>query len=155
MGVARGRAPDVYACGYCHTPAGQGRPENASLARLPVPYIIQQLADFKSGVRRSASPGPYPPPELMIRVAMYATADEVASAAEYFSQQKLKSHVLVLERSRVPRSHVVGLVYAAIPGAPQEPLGVRLLEFAPDATRHENRDEDLQYVAYAPIGRCR
>jgi hypothetical protein len=24
--VARGRAPDVYACGYCHSPSGQGPP---------------------------------------------------------------------------------------------------------------------------------
>src|SRR6266536_5758424 len=28
--VARGRAPDVFACGYCHLPNGQGRPENSS-----------------------------------------------------------------------------------------------------------------------------
>jgi hypothetical protein len=53
--VARGRPPEVYACGYCHTPSGQGRPENASLAGLPAAYIVQQLADFKSGARRSAS----------------------------------------------------------------------------------------------------
>src|SRR5262249_49520069 len=33
--VARGRASDLYACGYCHTPGGQGRPENAALAGLP------------------------------------------------------------------------------------------------------------------------
>ena len=47
--VARGRAPDVYACGFCHTPGGQGRPENASLAGLPAVYIVRQLADFRSG----------------------------------------------------------------------------------------------------------
>ncbi len=153
--VARGRTPDVYACGYCHTPGGQGRPENASLAGLPAPYIIQQLHDFKSGVRRSAWPGPYRPTDLMIHVAKYATDDEVASAARYFSQQKPKSHVSILERKRVPGAAVVGFVYAAIRGAPEEPLGARLLEFAPDPERHENRDEAMQYVAYAPIGSLR
>ncbi|MBV8031682.1 MAG: cytochrome C-binding protein, partial [Betaproteobacteria bacterium] len=28
--VASGRKPDVYACGMCHYPNGQGKPENAS-----------------------------------------------------------------------------------------------------------------------------
>src|ERR1700736_1274519 len=56
--VARGRAPNVYACGYCHTPSGQGRPENAALAGLPVSYIVQQVADFKSGAWHSIWSGP-------------------------------------------------------------------------------------------------
>jgi cytochrome c553 len=150
--VARGRAPDVYACGFCHTPGGQGRPENASLAGLPAPYIVQQLADFKSGARRSAWRGPYRPPDLMIHTATYATVDEVAAAAAYFSQQTPECHVHVVERARVPRSYVVGWVYAAIPGAGNEPLGQRLLEFAPDITRHELRDDDMRYIAYAPLG---
>lgn len=150
--VAHGRAPDVYACGYCHTPAGHGRPENASIAGLPPPYIAQQLADFSSGARRSAWPGPYRPADLMIHAAKFATAEEVAAAAEYFSQQHLKSHVRVVEVLRVPRSRVVGWVYAAEPGGGDELLGERLLEFTPDAARHENRDDELQYVAYVPIG---
>jgi cytochrome c553 len=150
--VARGRAPDVYACGYCHTPGGQGRPENAALAGLPAPYIIQQLKDFKSGVRRSAWRGSYRPADLMIHEATLAAADEVASAAQYFSKQTLMPRVLVVERARVPRSRVVGWVYAAIPGAGDERLGQRLLEFAPDAARHENRDDEMRYIAYAPMG---
>jgi cytochrome c553 len=150
--VARGRAPDVYACGYCHTPGGQGRPENASLAGLPAPYIIQQLLDFKSGARRSAWRGPYLPADAMVHAATNTSAEEMALAANYFSQQRLKSHVRVVESSRVPRSRVVGWVYAAIPGAGDEPLGERLLEFAPDAIRHENRDDHLRYVAYVPPG---
>jgi cytochrome c553 len=153
--VARGRAPDVYACGFCHTPGGQGRPENASLAGLPAPYIVQQLADFRSGARRSAWRGPYRPPELMIQAASYATVDEVAAAAAYFSQQAPTSHVIVVERARVPRSRVVGWVYAAITGAGDEPLGQRLLEFAPDITRHELRDDDMRYIAYVPLGSIR
>jgi hypothetical protein len=59
--VARGRKPGVYACEYCHLPDGAGRPENASLAGLPVGYIMQQLADFKSGARRTAVPVRVPP----------------------------------------------------------------------------------------------
>ena len=54
--VAHGRKPDVIACGYCHLPNGLGRPENSSLTGLPVGYIVQQMADFKIGVRKSSEP---------------------------------------------------------------------------------------------------
>ena len=150
--VARGRAPNSYACGFCHLPTGQGRPENASLAGLPAPYIVQQVADFKSGARRSAAHGSYLPLDLMVKVATFATDDEVTSAAEYFSRQRPEPRAQVIERSHVPRSHVIGWVYAAIPGAGDEPIGERLLEFAPDITRHENRDDKMLYIAYVPPG---
>ncbi len=42
--VAHGRRPAVIACGYCHLPDGEGRPENATLAGLPAAYIEQQMA---------------------------------------------------------------------------------------------------------------
>jgi cytochrome c553 len=150
--VARGRAPEVYACGYCHSPSGQGRPENASLAGLPAAYIVQQLADFRSGARRSAWRGPYRPSDLMIAVAAEATDEEVAAAASYFAAQTLGRRVRVIERAIVPRMAVVGWVYAAGPRATEEPLGERLLEIAPDPARHEHRDDALRYVAYAPPG---
>jgi len=43
--VAHGRKPDVLACGCCHRAEGPGGPENCSLAGLPAPYIVQQIAD--------------------------------------------------------------------------------------------------------------
>lgn len=150
--VAHGRAPDVYACGFCHTPSGQGRPENASLAGLPATYIIRQVADMKSGARRSAAPGPYRPNDRMLQEAQHASEAEVAAAAAYFSQQRFSSHVHVLERVRVPRSQVVGWVYVAVAGTGDEPLGERLMEFTPDAERHEHRDDSLVYTAYVPPG---
>jgi len=150
--VAHGRPPDVYACGYCHSPSGQGRPENSSLAGLPAAYIEQQVADFKGGARRSPWHGPYRPPDLMIHLATFADAAEVAAAARYFSQQRLGQRVRVMERARVPQSQVVGWVYAANPKGGDEALGERLLEFAPNPTRHESRDDTMRYVAYAPVG---
>jgi cytochrome c553 len=45
--VARGRKPDVRACGVCHRADGPGGPENSGLAGLPAAYIVQQMADFK------------------------------------------------------------------------------------------------------------
>lgn len=150
--VARGRAPDLYACGFCHTPSGQGRPENASLAGLPANYIVHQLADMKSGARHGAAPGAYRPSERMFEVAQHATASEVAAAAEYFSRQPYRPHVRVVEQARVPRSQVIGWVYAAVPGGGDEPLGQRLMEFTPDPGRHERRDDGLVYTAYVPAG---
>ena len=150
--VAKGHRPDVNACGFCHTPGGQGRPENASLAGLPAQYIIQQLADFKSGARRSACANTYLPTELMTHVAVHVTDPDAAAAATYFSQQHPNSRVRIVESDRVPRSHVVGWVYAALPEGGDEPLGERLLEFTPDPTRHETRDDRLQYIAYVPRG---
>jgi cytochrome c553 len=150
--IVHGRAPDVYACGYCHTPHGQGRPENASLAGLPAAYIIQQVADFKSGLRRSASPVPYGPADRMIHAAKFVTAEEMSTAADYFSRQAFHSHVRIVESERVPRSQVVGQVYATLAGGGDEPLGERLMEFTPDGSRHEHRDEHLQYLTYVPLG---
>jgi cytochrome c553 len=150
--VSHGNPPDVYACGYCHSPGGQGRPENASLAGLPAQYIVEQLADFKSGARRSAWSGPYRPADRMIDVARHATADEITAAARYFSAQQLRPRVSVIERSSIPRTHVLGWVYVADKGHTEEPLGERLLELAPDAERHEHRDDAMLYIAYAPPG---
>src|ERR1700676_440893 len=74
--VMHGRRPDVRACGYCHLPNGQGRPENASLAGLPAGYIIQQLADFKSGARKSSDPD-LKPVSNMVSVGTKATEAEI------------------------------------------------------------------------------
>jgi cytochrome c553 len=150
--VANGRPPDVYACGFCHTAGGQGRPENASLAGLPAAYILSQLADFRSGERKSAWSGPYRPVDRMIQAAKNATAEELSMAATYFAAQSLQPRVAVVETESVPRSHVVGWVYAGEQVGESEPLGKRLLEFAPDAVRHESRDDELCYIAYVPPG---
>ena len=76
----------------------------------------------------------------------------MAAAAAYFAAQVLRPRVVVLERARVPVPHVIGWVYSAAGGGAEEPLGQRLLEFAPDAVRHENRDDEMRYVAYVPPG---
>ena len=150
--VMRGRAPKVFACGYCHSPTGQGRPENAALAGLPADYIVQQLADFKNGSRHSASHGTDLPSQLMSQVAMNASAEDVQSAAQYFAAQTLLPRVHVIERAQVPKTHVGGWVYVADAGARKEPLAGRMLELAPDFARHEKRDDHLRYIAYVPPG---
>ena len=54
--VVHGRQPHVRGCAMCHMPNGKGRPENAPVAGQPDAYIVQQLHDFKNGLRASAEP---------------------------------------------------------------------------------------------------
>ena len=151
--VAHGRKPQVFACGYCHLANGLGRPENASLAGLPSAYILQQLADFKSGARRSAWPGSYAPADSMVQVAAHLDAADAAAAAEYFSRQPLqRRRAQLAESAAVPRLEVAGWTYLIAPGGQTEALGDRLLEFAPDTVRDERRDDEMQYAAYVPPG---
>lgn len=122
--VMRGRPPGTFACGYCHLPSGQGRPENAALAGLPAAYIVQQVADIKSGARRSAWHGEsYRPVDLMRDVAANSTEAEVAVAAEYFAAQTLRSRVAVLERTRIPRMRAEAWIYAIDPRGGARILG--------------------------------
>jgi cytochrome c553 len=150
--VARGRQPDVYACGYCHLPDGKGRPENASLAGLPAAYIVAQVADFRSGARRSALRGPHRPNDSMLATAQGSTDEEVAAAAEYFSKLPMTRRVEVIEATRVPQTREIGWLYVATAGAGTEPLGLRIIEMPLDHERHELRDPASLYRAYVPRG---
>ena len=150
--VAHGRKPAVYACGYCHLPDGQGRPENAALAGLPAPYIEAQVADFRSGTRRSAWHGTYLPTDFMRASAENAADAEVASAAEYFSGLRLTRRVEVVEATRIPRVAESAWVYVMVGGDETEPLGRRIIEVAIDHERHELRDPATAYRAYVPQG---
>ena len=150
--VGVGRRPQVFACGYCHLPAGGGRPENSSLAGLPADYIARQVLEFKTGVRRNAKAAPHPPWDNMRRAAMNATDDEIARAAAYFSALTLPRRVRVIEADRVPRTHSVGSLRAVSPGRRDEPLAGRIIEVAADHERHERRDERVGYIAWVPKG---
>jgi cytochrome c553 len=147
--VANGRKPEMRACGFCHLTNGQGRPENASLAGLPAAYIIQQMADFKSGARKSSEPK-MGPPNAMIADAKAATDDEVRAAAEYFASFPFKKWVRVVEAGDVPRTRIAGWMH--VPTSGTEPLGARIVEMPEDLARTELRDGASGFVAYVPEG---
>jgi cytochrome c553 len=151
--VLHGRPPDTYACGYCHLPGGQGRPENAPLAGLPSTYIVRQVADIKSGARRSAwHDGSYLPVKLMQDLAAHVTDSDILAAADYFSAQTLRPRVTVIERAHIPRMRVMGWIYVTDPRGGEERLGQRVIEWAPDGGRHEKRDDEMRYIAFVPPG---
>ena len=55
--VARGRKDgNIRACALCHYPNGKGRAENAPVSGLPVSYFVQQMVDYRNGMRKSADP---------------------------------------------------------------------------------------------------
>ncbi|HEY4305050.1 MAG TPA: hypothetical protein VGM82_11315 [Gemmatimonadaceae bacterium] len=150
--VAHGRKPAIYACGFCHLPDGRGRPENATLAGLPSSYIVQQMMDIASGERRSASSKPSRPMELMKQMAESSTVADMKQAAAYFSKQKLRHSVQVIESPTVPKTHPSTGLYIRDAGTDVDSLGDRIIEFANDPESHEIRDAAAQYVAYVPPG---
>lgn len=149
--VVHGRRPDVRACGYCHLPNGQGRPENSSLAGLPAAYIAQQMADFRNGLRESAEPR-MGPPALMLTIGKATTPDESTIAADYFASFAYKPWIRVVETAEVPKTRVQGSMYVPIEGGGAEPIGQRIVETPEHLGRTELRDSASGFVAYVPPG---
>jgi len=151
--VGKGRRPDVRACGYCHLPNGQGRPENASLAGLPAGYIEQQMADYRNGLRKSSEPR-MGPPAAMLAIGKAATEAEVREAAAYFAALKPKPWIRVVEGNMVPKTKAQGgmMIVVEGAGAGKEPIGSRILEVPEDLERTELRDSASGFVAYVPAG---
>jgi cytochrome c553 len=149
--VAQGRKPDVMACGYCHLPNGQGRPENSSLAGLPARYIVQQMADYKDGLRRGSEPRMVPHTNMM-KVGKAASDAEVKAAAEYFAGLTYKPWVRVVETDTVPKTRVSAWLLVPVEGGGTEPIGQRIIEVPEDPARTELRDPASGFVAYVPPG---
>lgn len=151
--VAHGRKPDVRACGYCHYPNGQGRPENSSLVGLSAAYIVQQMADMRAGLRRSADPN-MRPPAAMLAIAKASTPDEDRAAGEYFASFAYRPWVRVVESATVAKMRVAGGVFVPITGAGAgtEPIAGRIIETPEDVGRAELRDSSSGFIAYVPPG---
>lgn len=149
--VSQGRKPDVRACGYCHLPTGDGRPENASLAGLPRAYFIEQMRAFRSGERRSSVEG-RGPTMTMEAIGRAATDEEIIAAADYFAALPRRGFTRVVETDTVPRTLTTGWIYSRDPAGGEEPLGQRIIEMPEDFARFEMRDAKMRYIAYAPRG---
>jgi cytochrome c553 len=149
--VAHGRKPNVFACGYCHLPNGQGRPENASLAGQPAAYIVQQVADMRAGFRKSSS-DKMGSINAMMAVARASNDAEVKIAADYFAGLKYKKWIRVIEADRVPRTIVGDRNMLNVVAGPKEAIGKRILELPANLERTEWRDSRSGFYAYVPKG---
>jgi len=149
--VANGRRPDVLACGSCHRVEGTGGPENASIAGLPAAYLVQQIADFKSGARKMSGPD-RPAKTLMMGSAKALTDAEALAAAQYFSAIKPKRNVKVVEAETIPKIGTARMFFTKSPEGGTESLGHRIVEFPDDLEQFELRDTRSTFTAYVPVG---
>jgi cytochrome c553 len=148
--VAKGRKPDVFACGFCHRADGSGGPQNAGLAGLPAPYIVQQMNDYKSGARTTAvgKRGV----QMMIDLAKTATDDEIAAAAAYFSALRPRQNIRVVETDRVPKTFLRSHHHAALPSGEKEAIGKRIIEVPEDLEQFMLHDSHARFIVYVPVG---
>jgi cytochrome c553 len=150
--VAHGKRPDARACGLCHYPNGKGRQENAGVSGLPVSYFIQQMNDFRNGVRKSAEPRKANT-NAMIAIAKAMTPDEIKATAEYFGAMKWTPWIRVVETGTVPKMVSRGGIWIPLDGKQEEPIGVRIVETPENPERTEVlRDPRSGFIAYAPVG---
>jgi cytochrome c553 len=147
--VSAGRKPQIGACGHCHLPTGAGRPENESVAGLPSAYFVQQLEDFKNGLRNGSDPH-LQNAGVMVQYAKAMTPEEEKSAADYFASLKPVKWIRVVETDTVPRSHAAGGLLKQDPGT--EPIGERVIELPEDEARYDILSSKIGFVAYVPSG---
>jgi cytochrome c553 len=145
--VTRGNKPGVRACAQCHLPTGDGHPESASLAGLPVPYLLRQMAAFKNGGRKGVRA------TVMIAIAQAISDDDALAASDYFAALKPGVVTQVVETDTVPKSHVgAGGMRFVVPGGDKEPIGDRIIVVPQDETRAKSRDPHSGFIDYVPTG---
>ena len=150
--VSHGKRPDARACGLCHMPNGKGRQENAGVSGLPVSYFIQQMNDFRDGLRKSAEPRKANT-NAMITIAKAMTPEEIKVSAEYFGAMKWTPWIRVVEASTVPKMVSRGGIWIPVEGGPSEPIGTRVVETPENPERTEIlRDPRSGFIAYVPVG---
>lgn len=143
--------PSVYACGFCHLPQGAGRSENAALAGLPAAYIVQQVADFNAGLRKTPD-RKFGAAVNMETTAKNVPAQEVEEAANYFASLKYTKHLKIVESETVPAFSNNAFVYVFEKTGPRSPLGNRIIEGPDDFEHFEMRDPNMTFTAYVPVG---
>lgn len=139
-------------CGSCHLPNGKGRPENAPVSALPVRYFVQQMQDFRSGLRVSADPRKPNTPTMQV-LAKAMTDVEIQEAAEYFAAIPWTGWTRVIETDFVPKTRIHGNLFLAMERERTEPIAGRIIEVPEDEEQTELlRNPRAGFVAYVPPG---
>ncbi len=150
--VKHGAAPNVRACGYCHLPNGQGRPENASIAGQPSDYIVEQVVAMREGRRKSSEPR-MGPPAAMLALSAHTKDSDLKIAGDYFASLTYKPWIRVVESDTAPKTFVDGTsMLNPTPDGATEKLGNRIIEIPESVERTELRDPRSGFIAYVPKG---
>src|SRR5216683_2133649 len=136
----------MMACGSCHLMSGQGHPESADLAGLPVEYLVRQMNYFKTGARKDDG--------RMGPIAKATSDEDIRKSTEYFAALKPIPWVKVVETSMPPKTYVAtaGRHRVLSPEGGTEPIGHRIVEIPVDVQGTANRDPHSSYLAYVPPG---
>ena len=136
----------AFACGRCHLMSGQGHPESADLAGLPVEYFIRQMAYYKAGTRKVE--------HRMGPIAQLASDEDVRKAAEYFAALTPTKFVEVIETATPPKTFIgtQGRHRQLDPDGGTEPIGRRILQIPADPFGTAIRDPRAGFIAYVPPG---
>jgi len=127
--------------------SGLGHPESSDLTGLTAEYLLQQMADFKSGARKD------PTGKRMNGIAMEVTDQEAREAAQYFASLPRRPFQKVTEAATVPRTFLGnGRMRFVEPGGATEPIGTRIITVPEDQPRVRLRDPYSGFVSYVPPG---
>ena len=153
--IARFGKSGVRQCTLCHLPDGSGRPENAPISSYHPTYFVQQMQDYRDGLRKSADPRKANT-NLMIGFAKATTREEDTAAAEYFARQPYPRRIKVVEAKTAPKVRLQGGMHMAIPaneGGAAVPIPAgEVVEIPDDNLRAEARDTRLTWTAYVLPG---
>jgi cytochrome c553 len=142
--VRQGRGA-ALACGSCHLMSGLGHPESADLTGFTAAYLVQQMADFKTGVRNDYA--------RMNGISKEVSEEEARQAAEWFASLPRRRFVRVVEADTVPKTFVgQGRMRFADPKGGTEPIGNRIITLPEDQERARLRDPKSGFVSYVPKG---
>ena len=136
----------ALACGSCHLMSGFGHPESADLTGFTADYFVQQMNDFKSGVRKDYA--------RMNGIAKELSDQEIREAAEWFASLPRGKFVRVVEAAMVPKTFVgQGRMRFIDPKQTgMEPIGNRIIMLPEDQEKARLRDPRSGFVAYVPPG---
>jgi len=141
----------INACAGCHYPNGKGRPQNANIAGLNADYLVRQLQDMKTGLRRSAEPRKHNA-QQMVAFAHAMTQSEIRQAAAYYAALPPTVPIKVVETATVPKMRSQEGMWLPDGGGAREAIGNRVIETPADAAREQLRDPHAGFIAYAPPG---
>lgn len=140
------KRPKLRTCALCHLTSGAGHPESSGVAGLTVPYVVRQMAAFRSGARKGGRAA------AMIDIARTISDAELEAAAAYFAALRPFAWTTVVETDTVPQSRLEGTMRFAVPDGGTEPIGRRIITLPQDPEGARSRNPHTGFVARVPTG---